>query len=197
MLQLNPEPRARVQHHEGQSQRLRAAEAPIGVRSRQAAGTASGKHLPHTASGSPLKLPGAGVTRTPGWRAPIPRAPARLSHTRLFRFLSRPASFPTSKLTGSLPYQPLFSSFLESAQGETPAFLFRFPLRPHVSQAFRGGQGGGGGRGPRAATHQAGKRGPPLSRPRYPATSSPSDSLSVTSLPSSISSSETHSQPQR
>lgn len=189
-------PRARVQHHERQSQRPRAAEVPVGVRSRQAAGTSSGKHLPHAAcfpsEASRSRVhPHAGVegTRTQGtWPS--------FTRPLLFRFLSRPASFLTSKLTGSLPYQPLFFSFLESAQGETPAFLFRVPLRPRVSR-FLGWSGPGWGLGP-AGSHPSGWE---ARSPCFQALTSghllSSDSPSVVSLPSSISGSETHSQLQR
>lgn len=75
-------------------------------------------------------------------RVPTPRAPAALSHLPSLASSLGLGFLPPFKAHGFSPLEATFFSFLESAQGETPVFLFRFLLRHRVSW---GGQGGGRG----------------------------------------------------
>lgn len=106
----------------------------------------------HT-SCAPSKLPAVGFHKPDGWHGrgpwpvwPTPRAPASLSHL--------PSSLASSRGLGFLPpfkahkfssLEATFFFFLESAQGETPVFLFRFFPR-HL--CFLGRPGGSGGVAP-------------------------------------------------
>lgn len=106
----------------------------------------------------PLKLPAVGFTRERtglgGGRRPTPRAPASPSPFPSPRTSSRGLRFlPPFKERGFSPLEATFFSFLESAQRETPVFLFQFLLRP---PCFPGRSGWG--RGPRAAGQDPGSR---------------------------------------
>lgn len=147
---------ARVQHQEGQSQRPRAAWKLPGCGRQLWEALPPTARFPSEAARSrvhPRRVEGIRAQGTcPSFTRPL-----------LFRFLSRPASFLTSKLTGSLPHQPLF--FLGICPGrDTCVSVSSSPQAPCFS-GFLGRSGRGRGWGLRAATHQAGNRGPPVPGP--------------------------------
>lgn len=143
-----------------------------GRRTRKGASAKDGKHQPepgplpfHTHSFRGFEAARSRFTRArlEGWPWPLSRPPFSFVSPRGLGFL------PPFKARGFSPLEATFFSFLESAQGGTPVFLFQFLLSRRVSWEGQGGDGAVGSRAASGSTRRGSwclrGPGPSVSRP--------------------------------